>query len=119
MLAICVSHSDLNIFDPLASYCDFTSQVAWIFMTIFVILALVVRRKNYELFLYTHYLAIGTLVTVVSHAWASWYFLMPPMLLWGLDKMLRATRTRSALLLSLDAYDCGVTRGTLIFCTKP
>lgn len=84
-------------------------------MSLMVVLALFVRRRSYELFLYTHALAIGVFVTVLVHAWSAWFFLMPPLLFWLLDKALRTCRTRAAPVLALDTGCGGITRG-LAFC---
>ena len=93
-------------------YDNFTiaaSEISWIFMTIMVILALTMRRNSYELFYYTHQLAIGVFVTVLVHAWSSWFFLMPPLVFWVLDKAFRMFRTRSTVV-SLDFGCGGITR---------
>jgi hypothetical protein len=59
--------------------------------------------------LYSHHLAIGVLITVVAHAWCAWYFLLPPLLLWLLDKTLRLMRTRSAVVLAMTPHPGNIT----------
>ncbi len=86
----------------------FAALIAWVMMTAIVVLAVWYRRRNYELFLYTHYLVIGVLVTIVFHAWCAWYFLLPPLLLWLLDKSLRIARTR-AVMVSITPHPDGIT----------
>ena len=68
------------------------SQISWLFLTGFIIVASVARRQQYELFYYTHHFAIGVLLTALVHAWSFWYFALPPMLLWLLDRALRFKR---------------------------
>jgi predicted ferric reductase len=87
------------------------SEIAWLLMSLMVLLALFARRRSYELFLYTHSLAVGVFVTVLVHAWSAWFFLMPPLLFWLLDKALRTCRTRAAPVLALDTGCGGITRG--------
>jgi hypothetical protein len=85
------------------------AEFAWIMMTGMLVVALFWRRQNYELFLYSHHLALGVLITVVAHAWCAWYFLLPPLLLWLLDKSLRLARTRSAVVLAMTPHPGNIT----------
>lgn len=79
-------------------------------MTAMCATAMWARRSNYELFLYTHHLAIGVFVTVIIHAWSAWFFLAPPLLFWALDKCLRAARTRAVTALALHCGCGDITR---------
>ncbi len=71
-----------------------SAEFAWLCMSAMVLTALLARRRSYELFLYTHHLAVGVFITTIVHAWCAWYFLMPPLLFWLLDKALRMSRTK-------------------------
>jgi predicted ferric reductase len=71
----------------------FLVEISWFLLTAMVVVALFFRRHRYELFLYTHHVAIGLVLTVFIHAWSFWYFALPPALLWISDRMLRLHRT--------------------------
>ena len=102
-------------YDPLLGYNPYfhpvnftiaTADLAWILMTIMIFFALLSRRQNYEYFYYTHQLAIGVLINVIIHAWCSWFYLLPPILFYCLDKLLRMYRTQHAIPISVN-YGCG------------
>lgn len=92
----------------------YRSEFSWFLMTGMIVLALFFRRKDYELFYYVHHLAIGVFITTLVHAWSSWFFLLPPLIFWILDKHLRLYRTRSVPVISVDSGCGGITRLTLV-----
>ena len=47
------------------------------------------RRRNYELFLFTHYASWFFLATALLHAWTFWYFAIGSLLLYAFDKLRR------------------------------
>jgi len=47
------------------------------------------RRKSYEFFRYTHYMSVVLVPALLWHATNSWYFMLPGMLLWIVDRVLR------------------------------
>jgi hypothetical protein len=49
-----------------------SAEVCWLLMSLMVAVAMWARRGNYQLFVYTHHLAIGVFVTVIVHAWSAW-----------------------------------------------
>ena len=49
-----------------------SAEVCWLLMSLMVAVAMWARRGNYQLFVYTHHLAIGVCVTVIVHAWSAW-----------------------------------------------
>ena len=58
------SHYD-NFTIPLA-------ELGWLGLTGMIIIAVYYRRKNYELFYYTHHFAIAFLIICCLHAWTFW-----------------------------------------------
>ena len=53
--------------------------MTWVLVTVMVFTALFARRNNYELFYYTHHIAIIFYVVAIMHAWSFWYAATPCM----------------------------------------
>ncbi|CAE8652510.1 unnamed protein product [Polarella glacialis] len=47
------------------------------------------RRGNYELFRYTHYMSVILVPATLWHATNAWYFVLPGVLLWTVDRVVR------------------------------
>ncbi|BAB09387.1 FRO1 and FRO2-like protein [Arabidopsis thaliana] len=67
-----------------------------------------IRRKNFEVFYYTHHLYIVFLVAFLFHAGdRHFYWVLPGMFLFGLDKILRIVQSRSeSCILSANLFSC-------------
>lgn len=50
-----------------------------------------VRRKHFELFYYSHHFAFVVYIAVLFHAASAWYFVMPGILLYAVDRAIRFT----------------------------
>lgn len=101
------------ISDTLAHYDNFTivlCQMSYVGVSIFVGIALFCRRRNYELFLYTHYFAYFFFVVALMHAWTFWYYGAGGIILYAFDKVLRMKRgSDPPRLMRIDTAN-GVTR---------
>jgi len=65
----------------------------------------VVRRKRFELFYYSHYAFMFIIMAVLWHAASAWYFILPGLSLWILDRMLRFYRgTRAVKVIGFEPY---------------
>lgn len=92
----------------------FASHISWLFLTGFIIIALLMRRRQYELFYYTHHFAIGVILTAFVHAWSFWYFATPPVLLWVFDRMFRLQKfTRTTAVVACGSSCGDITRITI------
>jgi hypothetical protein len=47
-------------------------ELTWLGLTAMIYIAIYMRKKNYELFYYTHHFAIVFLVSAMLHAWSFW-----------------------------------------------
>ncbi|CAE8653330.1 unnamed protein product [Polarella glacialis] len=47
------------------------------------------RRRSYELFRYSHYMSVILVPAVLWHATNAWYFVLPGVLLWMVDRVVR------------------------------
>ncbi|CAE8653332.1 unnamed protein product [Polarella glacialis] len=47
------------------------------------------RRRNYELFRYSHYMSVILVPAILWHATNAWYFVLPGVLLWTVDRVVR------------------------------
>ncbi|KAG7537342.1 FAD-binding 8 [Arabidopsis suecica] len=67
-----------------------------------------IRRKNFEVFYYTHHLYILFLVAFLFHAGdRHFYWVLPGIFLFGLDKILRIVQSRSeSCVLSANLFSC-------------
>eukprot|EP00048_Salpingoeca_helianthica_P012116 m.174893 g.174893 ORF g.174893 m.174893 type:complete len:910 (+) comp15329_c1_seq4:2068-4797(+) len=78
------------------SYMDWSipiAETAWFLMLMSVISAVLLRRKLYPVFQYSHKY-IGTIfyVSILYHAWSFWYFAFGSLMLWFVDKISRGVR---------------------------
>lgn len=70
-----VTFSHLKISPHNIHYDNFTiplCEIAWMGTTVMLAIALLGRRKNYELFYYAHHWAIVFLAVALLHAWSFW-----------------------------------------------
>ena len=99
-----------------------------------VVVALLCRRRRYEVFYYSHGIALFYLFTAILHAvrnlpayqcpilvlplvplqWTFWFYAAGPLILYGLDKAMRVRNGASSFSLRSAEHACGVTR--LVFC---
>jgi predicted ferric reductase len=76
-------------------YDNFTiipSWVGWVLLTGMVAIAGLLRRKNYELFYYTHHFAWVYYIIALLHAWGMWMYVVGSVALYALDRWIRLTR---------------------------
>ena len=66
------------------------AQASWLLLTGALAVALALRRTRYQLFLLTHYAALLFFAVALIHAWAHWVYAAAGLLLYALDKVLRA-----------------------------
>lgn len=64
--------------------------VAWLTMSVAVMLAIFRRRIPYDLFLSSHYSLYFVLLVAELHAWSHWYHTIGALALFALDKVFRA-----------------------------
>ncbi len=69
------------------------AQLAWIFLTVALVIAWTVRRTMYKLFYLTHHLAVIFMLFGIVHAWSFWFFAFPGMVLWYFDRLARLLAT--------------------------
>eukprot|EP00048_Salpingoeca_helianthica_P012115 m.174866 g.174866 ORF g.174866 m.174866 type:complete len:905 (+) comp15329_c1_seq1:85-2799(+) len=78
------------------SYMDWSipiAETAWFLMLMSVISAVVLRRKLYSVFQYSHkYIGTVFYMSIVYHAWSFWYFAAGALFLWFVDKVSRGVR---------------------------
>jgi hypothetical protein len=79
-----VTYNKLIISPIRTAYQDFSIPIAelqWVLMTVSLLLAVLLRRRAYEVFQYSHkFFGVMFYVTAVVHAWSFWYasaFLLP------------------------------------------
>jgi predicted ferric reductase len=85
-------------------------EIAWILLTVALLVATFLRRWNYELFQYTHVFALLFMFAAIVHAWSHWYYTAAGLLLFVFDKVIRTVNTaRPVDVLSLSHAD-GITR---------
>jgi predicted ferric reductase len=65
------------------------AQVSWFLFTFSIVIAFRLRRKMYRLFYISHHLAVFFFFIGVMHAWSFWYFAIPGLGLWWIDRMVR------------------------------
>lgn len=65
------------------------AQVAWVFFTLVIVIAVTCRRTRYRLFYVAHQLTLLFLFIGVAHAWSFWFFALPGLALWWLDRLSR------------------------------
>eukprot|EP00043_Microstomoeca_roanoka_P001253 m.31779 g.31779 ORF g.31779 m.31779 type:complete len:810 (-) comp10719_c0_seq1:453-2882(-) len=85
----------LQITPEVIHYDNFTiiiAEITWVLVTAMVFIALFARRNNYQLFYYSHHIAIIFYVVAISHAWSFWYYAIGGLLLWFLDRCIRIIR---------------------------
>jgi hypothetical protein len=63
----------------------------------------IVRRRHFEVFYYSHHIALAFFVTSLWHATGSWPFLLGGLLLWLVDGVLRVQRSAQVQATLLDA----------------
>lgn len=69
----------------------------------------IVRRKRFEWFFFSHYLFLVIILMSLIHAWALWYYITPPLFLYGFERFYRFNRqakfgTHRSRLQQQDAY---------------
>jgi NAD(P)H-flavin reductase len=113
-----MSGGDPAVYDRVKHWDNFTLQLtqpAWLGSLIMILIAVFVRRSNYEIFYYTHHFAIFFFLASLLHAWTHWYFVAPGLIMWLVDRALRlyrtATNAATAKLVSVE-HASGVTRIT-------
>src|SRR4051812_5929683 len=86
--------------------------VAWLSTLTMVIFAYEwIRRKYFELFYYVHHLYTVVFITALIHAWAIWFFFIPGLVLFCIDKSIRFYRgAHTAEIVKLDYGYGGHTR---------
>lgn len=86
--------------------------IGWVALTAMVCLALLCRRRNYELFHYAHHFAWVYYIIALLHAWSFWYYASGGLMLYAIDRAIRLKRAcTSTAIVSLDNID-GVTHFT-------
>lgn len=65
------------------------AETAWLLLTVSLIVAIWMRRHNYEAFQYTHYAVWFFYAAGLIHAWSHWYYTAGGLILLGLDKVFR------------------------------
>ena len=64
-------------------------ESAWLLLTLSLIAAIWLRRKNYEAFQYTHHAVWFFYAAALIHAWSFWYYAAGGLILLGIDKVYR------------------------------
>ncbi|KAK3257967.1 hypothetical protein CYMTET_32964 [Cymbomonas tetramitiformis] len=54
-----------------------------------------VRRRNFELFYFSHYYFMAVYIMILWHATSAWFFVLPGLALWFWDRMIRVVRSNS------------------------
>ncbi|CCT74493.1 related to ferric-chelate reductase [Fusarium fujikuroi IMI 58289] len=85
---------------------------AWISLALLFLTALpIVRRRFFEVFYYTHALFFVFVVGALIHASHGPEFMLPGLLLWGIDRVIRfAYNFRTIQVQSVEAFDGNVTK---------
>ncbi|KAF5569481.1 ferric-chelate reductase [Fusarium phyllophilum] len=86
--------------------------MAWISLVILFLTALpIVRRRFFEIFYYTHALFFVFVVGALIHASHGPEFMLPGLLLWGIDRAIRfAYNFRTIQVQSVEAFEGNVTK---------
>jgi predicted ferric reductase len=88
------AHSTDNFTVPLMQW------VMWVTIPLIGVFSLreQIRRKSFELFLYAHHITYCLLIpSVLWHAQASWEYMFPGLIIWIVDRAIRAFRSAKAL----------------------
>eukprot|EP00042_Codosiga_hollandica_P050205 m.595124 g.595124 ORF g.595124 m.595124 type:complete len:901 (-) comp58040_c0_seq5:139-2841(-) len=100
---------DSVIVSPLNTHYDnftiFLAQICWVLLTIMIFFALFFRRRNYELFYYTHFFSIIFMIAMCLHAWGFWFYTAGGLFLWLVDRCIRLSRRAHATTGVILAYN--------------
>jgi predicted ferric reductase len=74
------------------------SHLSWCLLLFTVMLAWWGRRSMYHLFYLVHQMTLIVMIIGLVHAWSFWYFALPGLVMWWMDRLLRMVRETDALL---------------------
>ena len=66
--------------------------IGWVLLTAMLAIAQLCRRKNYELFYYTHHFAWVYYIIALMHSWGLWFYACGGLVLYAIDRSIRLTR---------------------------
>jgi predicted ferric reductase len=84
-------------------------EVAYVLLTISLIIANFGRRWNYELFQYTHYFVWLFYAAALTHAWSHWYYVVVGLFLYAFDKVIRLINSTNEVRLISIKHCTGIT----------
>jgi NAD(P)H-flavin reductase len=87
------------------------AELAWLLLTVALLFAGLCRRRNWELFQYTHFFAgLFFFGIAILHAWAHWYYAAGGLLLWAWDKVIRTINAAREVEVVSITHAAGISR---------